>query len=354
MIELNPLDTLFFRDGKPFTMGEDSWADSIFPPYPSAIYGVLRSLYFGEHPNEVPNANTKKDPTADLKIKGIYLSKDGNLMAPVPRDLVCPKEKMTESKKEYELVQLQMTENKYISSNMKLSYILTYPDEVENLQNGFLDIGSLNGYLNCHTGNLTAIDIKDGHVLQENKTGIGRNKKTRTAEEHMLYTIQMNRVVNLSLMVDYEGIELPESGMTKMGGEGKIVSYRQNVPLSTIESPEIENKMFKIFLMTPAFFENGWIPGWIDKENLIGKKDNLTVKLIAAALGKYIPIGGFDMKKKIPKEMRRAVPAGSVYYFEIQKGTIAEAIEIFHLKSISEFGTDREGFGVAIVGKVKS
>ena len=46
IIQIDPLDTLFFRNGKPFTMGEETWADAVFPPYPSVVYGALRSAYF--------------------------------------------------------------------------------------------------------------------------------------------------------------------------------------------------------------------------------------------------------------------------------------------------------------------
>ena len=35
IIEIEALDTLFFRDGKPFTMGQDTVGESIFPPHPS-------------------------------------------------------------------------------------------------------------------------------------------------------------------------------------------------------------------------------------------------------------------------------------------------------------------------------
>jgi len=48
ILRINPFDTFFFRDGKPFTMGDDSWADGIFPPSPSVIYGALRTAWISE------------------------------------------------------------------------------------------------------------------------------------------------------------------------------------------------------------------------------------------------------------------------------------------------------------------
>jgi CRISPR-associated protein Cmr3 len=47
-IEIHALDTLFFRDGKPFERGEESVANGSFPPLPSVIYGALRTAFLGE------------------------------------------------------------------------------------------------------------------------------------------------------------------------------------------------------------------------------------------------------------------------------------------------------------------
>ena len=33
LAKITPLDTVFFRDGKPFSWGEETWAEGIFPPY---------------------------------------------------------------------------------------------------------------------------------------------------------------------------------------------------------------------------------------------------------------------------------------------------------------------------------
>ncbi|HEC25711.1 MAG TPA: hypothetical protein ENI54_06865, partial [bacterium] len=63
IVEIDALDTLFFRDGKPFTMAENRWADTVFPPFPSVIYGALRSAYFANHIEELGKAKTDDDPT---------------------------------------------------------------------------------------------------------------------------------------------------------------------------------------------------------------------------------------------------------------------------------------------------
>ena len=59
------------------------------------------------------------------------------------------------------------------------------------------------------------------------------------------------------------------------------------------------------------------------------------------------------MAKNRPKPMRRAVPAGSVYYFQLADNNSATRVkEAFHLKNISDL-LPEEGFGLAILGEVK-
>ena len=98
IIELDALDTLFFRDGKPFSMGDDVWADGIFPPSPSVFYGAIRSIYFSENIDKLElTATINNDPTKDLIIKGIFFSINEKPYFPLPMDLV--KEKNSEKNK---------------------------------------------------------------------------------------------------------------------------------------------------------------------------------------------------------------------------------------------------------------
>ena len=110
-------------------------------------------------------------------------------------------------------------------------------------------------------------------------------------------------------------------------------------------------KNFKVIFSTPAIFEKGWLPKWIDEKTLIGEYNDLKLKLLAAAIGKPLSIGGFDMKKRMPKPMYKAIPAGSVYYFELLEGKMDNVQNIFHQRSISEIYPE-QGFGIAYVGKV--
>ena len=89
---LTAADTLFFRDGRPFTMGEDTYAEGgTFPPSPSVLFGALCSAFTSENPNIWQN----------LTIKGFCLksSNDKHQWFPLPKDIVVTKKKNVEKLK---------------------------------------------------------------------------------------------------------------------------------------------------------------------------------------------------------------------------------------------------------------
>lgn len=353
IIEINALDTLFFRDGKPFTMGEDTWANGVFPPYPSVIYGALRSVYFSNHIEELPKANTKEDPTKNLKIKRIFLKISNEVFSPLPLD--CVKEK--DSDKNECFVLYPESKKGFISNYPELEQILTYSDngrnrKIEKISDAVLSKLDFENYLKGINVSYLKLDKK--FIITEPKIGIGRSSVTRSSEKGKLYRVDMKRLRNVSFLIDFEGLNLPGKGMMKLGGEGKAASYQKYPNNIEIEFPEFADneKQFKVVLTTPTIFKNGWLPGWIDEKTLSGEYKGIKLKLLTVSIGKPIHIGGFDMKKRRPKPMFKAVPAGSVYYFELQEGTKGDIKRAFHQRAISDVYSE-QGFGIAYVGGVK-
>ena len=356
IIKIDALDTLFFRDGRPFTMGEDTWANSIFPCYPSVIYGALRTVYFSENTAELDKANGPDDPTVGLEIKSIHLEADDMPYWPLPLDYVKDKNQVDNE----ETVFLLKRERETVISNYSCVEILS-PDKnkkVESIAGGLARKREMKNYLdnNIRKSEFIPVNLSD-YITLEPKIGIGRNRTTRTtSDEQKLYRVEMQRPENesgeqLSLVVKFNGLDIPPRGFMKLGGEGKATYYKETNE-TTIEAPKLGGNIFKIYLATPAIFNHGWLPlGLRMEKNLIGTYKELKLKLLTAAVGKYISIGGFDMKKKKSKIMYRAVPAGSVYYFKLLNGDMSEVISIFHNKSISDIQA-KEGFGISFVGEV--
>lgn len=374
LIEVSALDTLFFRDGKPFIMGENHWTDSIFPPSMSTIYGALRTAYFSQNievfeklqaNNEL---NTDKDPTRKLEIKKLFYrinkSNNAGFYYSMPLDLVSLKNKSEEGKKyeeknkKYKVKQLKIRENNYINSN-PLKYLLYYDQYIENITDGLIDKYRITDYIKGKAKKIEVCKISD-YFLSEPKVGIGIDKKIGTSKESRLYRIDLKRLKDVSLIVEFEGIEIEEKGVIRLGGEGKYVSYSECGMLRNISNPfdtkleeylknQIDSR-FKVSLLTPAIFEKGWLPRWINIDGYTYENEKFKIRLVAAAVGKHTLIGGFDMAKNRPKPMVKAVPSGSTYYFEVLKGDPKDIIEQFHMKSISDV-MRKEGYGISFVSK---
>lgn len=348
IIKIDPLDTFFFRDGKPFSMGEDTWADGVFPPYPSMFYGALRSVFFSNYLDEFKKANEDADPTNRLKIKGIFLLREDTVYFPLPLD--CIRKKNSEKGLFSVLLMHELGD---VRSSCPTQNVLKSSERVESVDGGLIDLESLKEYLKGTENSFSSILRLADMVSNEPKIGITIDEKTGKAKEGMLYRVDMKRLENLSFIIDFDGLDLPERGMMKLGGEGKAASYRKfKSPDLPTESPAVEAKRFKIYLSTPAIFKGGWLPEWIDENSLVGEYEGLKLRLLTASIGKPIGIGGFDMKARKPKPMYKAVPAGSVYYFDIIKGNYQKAYIAFNQQAISDSNPE-QGFGIAYVGGVR-
>lgn len=353
-IRIEPLDTFFFRDGKPFTMGAERWTDTVFPPSPSVFYGALRTCWLS---NQVGGFSSKNIALSEnLQINGIFIQINDNLYLPVPKDFVEKKK----NKGEHLLTDKLET---VISSKSSLLSVLSV--EHKNLimeditQNALFDVNVLKQYLKKQNVDYYYYSKSSEYLVKESKIGIARGSDTHTTDEGMLYRVDLNRFKNdennqIAFVVDCEGLDsFPKNGKVKLGGEGKLASF-ELITQKNIPAPIFENcNEFKIYLATPTIFQNGWLPNWINKTTLLSERSDFEIKLISASIGKYTSIGGFDLVKGEPKPMYKAVPAGSVYHFQLIKGDIDTVVKAFHGKSISDIESYRkQGFGLSYIGKI--
>lgn len=359
-IQIEALDTLFFKDGKPFSMGEETWADGLFPPSPSTVYGALRTAFFSENIDAFSTANTENDPTKKLVINKIYFKKvENNFWFPIPLDLVKYKDDISNNCF-CEQTNFKIDFDKIIS-NYPLENLSISSDIVENIT-GFINDYELNCYIKNKKNNYTYEEI-DSFIITEPKIGIKRNKETLTTEEGNLYRIGQIRLqknindIALKIIVEFSfGDYKISSKYLKLGAESKISTISECEAFNFAE-PEKFDKYFKLLFLTPAIFKNGWIPNELKQNNELELK-GIKLKLLKAFVGKPILIGGYDLKSSkgkngYPKPMYKAIPWGSIYYFEIlDDSKYEDIIEKFHLKNISDFYSE-QGFGNTIVCNLK-
>ena len=351
-IDISPFDTLFFRDGKPFSMGDEVWASGIFPPPPSVIYGALRTGYFASKPAELTQAagyyatqaEVEADPTTSLVITGLALKHgSGDRYFPVPADLLATKEGDKP-------IRLKRQICPALSSG-KLSHVLKAETIAEPYANGsMLSYSNLKSYLWGDEVDRFQVKSPSFFRVGEGKTGIARSAHTGSAKEGHLYRVEMLRLKkDVSILCEFEGLEI-EGPMLKLGGEAKAVRIQPSEQkILPPVADDLEGGVFKLYLASPAIFSQGWLPVWLNADTLEGEipQTGTKVRLIAAAIGKPVYLGGFDLKARQFKPMRRVVPAGSVYHFEVLHGPFPLGL---HGHSISD-ELPEQGFGITFIGQ---
>jgi len=349
-IQLDPLDTLFFKDGKPFSMGEETWADGIFPPPPSVLYGAIRTTLISEQMGEEELGDLIKN-TENLTIRNIAVNLGGqDEYYPLPFDVVAYKDKGIE-KGDYEVFPLPI-KHLNLSSGSFLSVFPVYEkDDYQTVEHPLRGLISRTNLLKYLRGNQATFKCKNwsDFVLEEPKVGIKRNRFTRTTSEvdGELYRVGMKRVKNdarFQLTFNWQGnssIFSKNGNPVRLGAEGKLVeaSIVENA-ISVMAA--ITTRYIKVYLATDGVFQNGFP----DLSRL-----GISATLKGMATGKPYMLGGFDMAERRPKPMLKIAPAGSVFYYETD-----EPIDVgqFQGRSLSDNINDtdyaKQGFGIAFFG----
>lgn len=425
-----PLDVLLFRDSKPFAAGEGFWARSVFPPNGLPLMGALRakmitdsgvSFQTYQHYAGSKNGNDKKlaelvnligkfDDYGNLQLEGPFLSRiedeKQQIYFPAPLDVMKSAESDTINFLIPQAIPWKLEVSKPLMANGTTGDFLPVPlwtNETGDLpEEKFIKAGGLCNYLQ-------GIDfqIKDSDDLWGSEFQVGIEKSDqKTAEIGKIYSVEFIRFNELrkkkedsnwelyspGFLVNFTDIDetfLEAEGFLALGGESRAAKYQkieeaQIAALSDLitgsfldeQSKGLKGqKKFKIYLATPAVFNNGWYPDFLEATGgkLIGEIAGLKFKLVSASVAKPPTVSGWNVAKRMPRPAVKAVPAGSVYYFELMDDEIFDEDKIntirncFHYQILTGRGGSQHGcltrkeldrygkagFGLALVGRVR-
>lgn len=367
---IKPLEPFFFRDARPFDKGE-GWATGIFPPLPSTIYGAVRTAAISQKSTIDDYYNGRHITIRDemgspgycgtFTIKSVLLYDGYSCLLPMPLDLL--------QKRHHDKLGILLSNPRgdEIISDKRFTFYQAPDRDLEAPTKPWLDGYGLASYL---SGEPPARSSTRNPLHEEIKTGIEKNPEKGSASEHMLYVQKMLRLEDkeygegghYEFSVDTENISsLDERGILKLGHDGRVFSYKKTTEgnfdfladeLYGIKAKIDSEKKFKLLFTSPALLKNGWLPGGVKASNYVWETGSVTIRIKSAVLGKPMRVGGWDMKKRGPKPMRKAVPPGSVYYCELAKGTVEELFDTLFDKNISDADGDlaQQGFGHTLIG----
>lgn len=368
-----PRDPLIFRDGKPFTAVPGERSKSLPFPYPATLAGAIRTRVGTKSDGEFD-----KSQIADLiKISMcgpvlVELDVDGKIKLDDRKDIVCffpaPADALLVTEggvtKRYSLAPLQDTKDRFSNIHEKLKLIgakqhcKAKPTSNPPL---FWSWNLIQQWLHNppeeETIDLSTFDAIHGPA-RETRTHVSIDSTTQTALSGALFQtsgmefIKKDETLSGSRQLAL-AIETPAqlaNGVDFLGGERRMIRWESSDELLPPCPPEIKKRIIedgycRLLLATPAYFKEGYLSTEFEKK--------YNVEIQAVALPRYQTISGWDYDKRAPKETRRLVPAGSVYFIKFKDEKVIESfINRFWLNSIcDEEGQDsRDGFGIALLG----
>lgn len=351
-IRIEPLDTLFFRDGKPFEKSENTWADGTIIPNPTVLYGALRTAFATESGISFQElADGKALDKDEFKIQGIYYRIENDNLLPLPLDLV-KYDTSDEEEKRYEVKPLIIKKVNITSSKkgIKNHFLVSKENgvQVKELENGLIVTTELAKYLKGELKNTKAYRLND-YVKNEPKIGIGRENDTKVSEEGNLFRVDMKRSDGFQIGVTVDVDRKYNYGeLVRLGGETKLVQLLSSrIPMRVIrEDIDFSSGYFKVYFSTPTILKYGTPTALL--KDLIGSEPTL----ITSTVGKPLHIGGFDMAKKAAKPMYKCVPAGSVFYYKADKDISLLNEKLNKNQGIISLSDEwsEQGFGVCYFG----
>ena len=387
---VEPLDILTFRGNRMFgdegTFGETS----VVPP-PSVLAGAFRSLLFSqldlEQQRDFQDGKQPKctvgeqlgtpESPGTFKLRWLSLGRiqrDGSnngrieLLVATPSDVALVKEHDEQAEVAKVAGLVSPPSGVVMSSAITEQLSMLVMSGRTKTSSGFISSQGYGNYLNGHS-NIDTVPSNDIYSY-DTRVGIGLDLDTRTAQESMLYSAMFLRLNNsggysTGYVVGITGAEaLPKQGFLRLGGDGKAVSYKE-VTLTRPTgdySQMAESKCFKIVLLTPGIFSNGWLPELFRKDDggsWCISFNGLEAQLISLSLPRPDTVSGWDMHTRRPKAAVRAAAAGSVYYMKLLKGNedSLRNLDNYLTKNtlvdpVTEPIRNIEGFGIAQLGVV--
>jgi CRISPR-associated protein Cmr3 len=345
---LDAVDSLMFRDGRPFNQADDgaSRAVSVFPPYPPTIVGAVRAaLWQGPLAgkwNETKlgtGTNWQKDSLGPLSFGPPTLLKNGEPLFPVPFHVVQGTERGTPGKTRTflrpgaDMLECDLGKVCLPEPDKAL-------DDVRLIEDEWVTLSGIRAILGHQMPKDDHFIKRDRLWCNEDRVGIGIVPETRAVHDGHLYMASHIRLADdVALGVTLNNADKINKRLQPLAGEHRMAEIDQATkPFHLPAHPKsLENEHYCIILLSPLVPKDALPDAGSAFEKMPGT-------VVSACLGKTVPIGGWDSQRKQSIPLRRAVPAGSVWFM-----TTKDTKNLFWPKGLG-IGTEW-GFGQYLIGK---
>ncbi|MTI96660.1 MAG: hypothetical protein FH749_14495 [Firmicutes bacterium] len=365
------LDTLFFRDGTPFSMGETDTRGirSSFPPAMSTLQGAVRAaLAMGQgwspqQRDKWPEQLGSSNNLGNIRLQGPYLvrSVDDELefLFPFPASVVELKNGFAHLTPDDSETPTDIKEHTRLLKNLQ-------EEDVRGVADKWLTIKGMGKVLQGLPPEKEDSICSPDLWSFENRTGIKINRQSRTAEQGRLYFLSHVRPkAELRVAVAVTGVDADWHEAVPrcipLGGEAKMAMVEVKDFDDFIPSvPELEIRdgkvRFTVTLLTPGHF--GFLdedrPESVEQVEIEVRKAISEGPLtgfgscVTACVPKLSQVGGWDVKNSRPRALRPVVFPGSTWFYEVDSDRVDE-VKALH-KSFVGVGNEY-GYGQILIGK---
>lgn len=374
---IKPVDVLFLRGNKLFG-GSGEHGEALMPPWPSVFTGAICSRLLADNNllgkaaamgNDAPALIDELVGQLTLEFITIVDIEKNELYFPAPADIVFGRNINTEDRPYVHVVKpvnpAALT-GCASSSQAQLSAPagIRSASQVKPDSGWWLSSEGMKKHLSGEKLEPRQLFKTSTLWKTDPRLGIALDPASRTADKGRIYTsdtVAMGKDVGFAASFRHEKGALPTSGLVRLGGDGRgaEISSFDKMPIA-LGRPQTGWKKFRLILSTPCPSPNGWLPpGVVEKEKgiYVLETSGLRARLYSAAVARYEVISGWDVAKHAPKPALKMIPAGSVFWFELEQGD-SSALEgiwkdglLAGIEDKQYAGRRREGFGRVWFGK---
>lgn len=351
-LAVTPVDLLYLRGNHLFgaTAGH---SQALMPPWPSVMAGAIRSrMLVDEGVNLAAFAGSASRPSGPLgdslgtpdrpgsfAVAGMALAKDETTFVPLPADVIVHRHPDNDDEPCVHRLTPGADLGALTSSALLRPAVLPCPVEGKPVSSLWLDAAGLETWRrggtpapdSLHPG--APVEGGSGLWATETRLGLGLDSARRASDEGQLYT---SETVSLSpgvyFLVGVSGAPLkllPSSGLLRLGGDGRgaeVSHSSTTLPWLAKLPPDGRSDgclRFTLCLASPGIFPGAWLPPGVKKlaAGWFLERNGLKAKLVSAAVPRYEVVSGWDIAKHAPKPAQRVAPTGSVYWFEVERGS---------------------------------
>ncbi|MDP1699058.1 MAG: type III-B CRISPR module-associated Cmr3 family protein [Xanthomonadaceae bacterium] len=332
---LEPLDVLFLRGNKLFG-DPGSYGEALIPPWPSVAAGALRSRMlvddgidlaaFARGEINHPTLGTPAKP-GTFAVTAFHLARrgpDGNVECLIqpPADLVLSE--ADDGTLGVRALNPNALSNSGLCSSFPLPQlpVLAEPARRKPVSGYWLGEAGWRKYLVGAVPD-AADFVKTSALWQlDRRVGVGLDGATGRANDGQLFSMQavaMRR--DVGFLATVTGAVPAASGSLRFGGDGRAAAVSmvaQTFPAADYAAIADAGRC-RLLLTTPGLFENGWLPTGINQHadgSYRFELHGVKARLVSAAVPRAEVVSGWDLANWQPKPAQRAVPSGSVYWFD--------------------------------------